>query len=141
MGNKILIIDDEADVVTYLTALLRSNDYKPFALTDVVSAMDRVQEINPDLICLDIMMPEETGLSFYSKLRKDSEYKHIPVIIISGVIQSGNFNIQSYARDNDIPQPEGCMEKPINVKEFLRTIKRLTSRKDRAGLESNYETD
>ena len=70
LNKKILIIDDEPDVITYLTAVLESNGYNSFAVSDITLATDKVREIHPDLICLDIVMPGETGISFYSKLRK-----------------------------------------------------------------------
>ena len=125
--KKILIIDDEADVITYLTMVLKSSDFDPYAIDNVVSAMNEVERIQPDLICLDIMMPGETGISFYKKLRKDRNFSHIPVIIISGVVQTGKFDFQSYVKDKSIPPPECYMEKPIDVDRYIRTIGELTS--------------
>jgi CheY-like chemotaxis protein len=125
MGKRILIVDDEADVVTYLTMILKSNNFEPYAIETVVSGMKEVERIKPDLICLDIMMPKETGISFYKKLRKSENYSHIPVIIVSGVVQSGKFDFRSFVKDKSIPPPERYMEKPIDVDEFIDTIDRL----------------
>ena len=68
-SKKILIIDDEPDVNTYLGAVLQSNGYETFSISDVENAMDKVKEIHPKLICLDIMMPKETGISFQTSKR------------------------------------------------------------------------
>jgi len=125
--KKILIIDDEPDVNTYLEAVLKSNGYETYSISDVENAMDRVKEIRPKLICLDIMMPRETGISFYSKLRKDKDLCKTPVIIISGVVESEKFNIHSFVSDKSIPAPECYMEKPINVEKFIKTVKQLTN--------------
>ncbi|HHI03313.1 MAG: hypothetical protein DRP51_05115 [Candidatus Zixiibacteriota bacterium] len=126
MKPKVLIIDDEADVIKYLTVVLKSNDFQPYSVNSIKDARAGIEKICPDLICLDIMMPEETGLSFYAKLKHDKKYRRIPVIIISGVVQPGDFDFRSYLSDNSIRPPEYFMEKPIDVKEFIDTIKRLT---------------
>jgi DNA-binding response OmpR family regulator len=127
LSTKILIIDDEPDVNTYLEAVLKSNGYETYSISNVESAMDRVREIHPKLICLDIMMPRETGISFYSKLRKDKDFCKTPVIIISGVVESDKFNIYSFVSDKSIPAPECYMEKPINVEKFIKKVKQLTN--------------
>jgi CheY-like chemotaxis protein len=124
-STKILIIDDEPDVNIYLETVLKSNGYETYSINDVTNAMERVREIQPKLICLDIMMPRETGISFYSKLRKDKDFCKTPVIIISGVVESEKFNIHSFVSDKSIPAPECYMEKPINVKKFINKVKQL----------------
>lgn len=123
--KKILIIDDEPDVNTYLEAVLKSNGYETYSISEVENALEKVKEIHPRLICLDIMMPKETGISFYSKLRKDKKFSKIPVIIISGVVESEKFSIHSFVSDKSIPAPECYMEKPINVENFIKKVKQL----------------
>ena len=125
--KKILIIDDEPDVNMYLEAVLESNGYETYSINDVSNAMERVKEIKPKLICLDIMMPRETGISFYSRLRKDEKFCKTPVIIISGVVESEKFNIHSFISDKSVSPPEYYMEKPINVEKFLNAVKQLTN--------------
>jgi CheY-like chemotaxis protein len=129
MKKKILIIDDEPDVITYLTAVLTSNGYETFSISDVRDAIESVEEVRPDLICLDIVMPRETGISFYSKLKEDSRFNRIPVIIVSGVVDKGKFDFHNYVNNNTLPLPEYCMEKPIDVDYFIKKIKDLTSKK------------
>ena len=125
--KKILIIDDEPDVNMYLEVVLESSGYETYSINNVSNAMERVKEIKPKLICLDIMMPRETGISFYSRLRKDEKYCKTPVIIISGVVESEKFNIHSFISDKSISPPEYYMEKPINVEKFLNAVKQLTN--------------
>ena len=79
-----------------------------------------------DLVCLDIMMPHETGISFFTKLRHEKDYQQIPVIIISGVVETEKFNFHSYVSDDSILPPESFMEKPINIKNFIAKIEQLT---------------
>jgi len=126
MQKKILIVDDEPDVVAYLTAVLETNGYKTYTASDIKTALQMLQKIHPALVCLDIVMPNETGISFYIKLKHEKDLRHIPVIIISGMIESGKFDFRSYVKDLSIPPPECYMEKPINVKDFVRNIEQLT---------------
>lgn len=124
-SKKILIIDDEPDVATYLSAVLEANGYKSYATSNIKTAMEKVKEIHPDLICLDIVMPEETGISFYTRLRQDMELKTIPVIIISGIVELEKFDFRSYTKDDSIPVPECYMEKPIDVEKYIKKVKQL----------------
>jgi CheY-like chemotaxis protein len=124
--KKILIVDDEPDVVAYLTTVLESNGYKSFSAGNIKSAMKLTQEIHPDLICLDIVMPNETGISFYVKLQQDKKFKNIPVIIISGIIESEKFDFRSYVKDTKIPPPECYMEKPLDINSFISNVEKLT---------------
>ena len=124
-SKKILIIDDEPDVVTYLSAVLEANGYKSYATGNTKTAMEKVKDIRPDLICLDIVMPQETGISFYTKLRLDKELKTIPVIIISGIVELEEFDFNTYTKDDSIPPPECYMEKPIDVEKYIKKVKQL----------------
>ena len=125
ISKKILIIDDEPDVVAYLSAVLEANGYKSYATGDIKTAMEQVKDIHPDLICLDIVMPEETGISFYTRLRQDNESKTTPVIIISGIVESEKFDFRTYTKDDSIQPPECYMEKPIDVDKFIETVNQL----------------
>jgi DNA-binding response OmpR family regulator len=125
MTNNILIIDDEQDVITYLMAVLEANGFNPYSCRDTKSAMEKLESISTDLVCLDIMMPRETGISFYTKLKQSEKYKNIPIIIISGAIESGNFDFRNYVSDISIPEPEYYFEKPIDVNEFIGKINEL----------------
>jgi len=127
MRKKVLIIDDEHDVMTYLVAVLDSNNYDPYSADSVQSGFLMLEEVKPDLICLDIMMPKESGISMYRRLKNDPTYKDIPVIIISGVKQENEFDFRSYVPDRTIPAPDCFMEKPIDVDRYIRTIGELIS--------------
>ena len=84
MAKKILIIDDDPVVVKYLETLFTDNGYETASASDANSGFEAVQRENPDLITLDLQMPDEWGPRFYRKLSK-SEYKDTPVIVISGI--------------------------------------------------------
>jgi len=90
MAKKhVLVVDDEQDIVEFLTQLLEDNGYEVTSANDGLAAMNLVQEKKPDVILLDLQMPEETGTGLYRKLQHKKEFKDIPVIIISGL--AGNY--------------------------------------------------
>ena len=127
MDRKVLIIDDEPDVVKYLTEILKDNGYTTYSADNVDLGWEIMEEIIPDLICLDIMMPKESGISMYVKIRKDERFKHIPVLIISGVVQEDEFNFRSYVPDKSIPPPNYFFEKPISIARFMKIVNKFIS--------------
>jgi len=127
MAGKILIVDDESDIATYLATVLKANGFVPTVARNAQAAFRVVHELHPDLISLDIMMPRESGIALYKKLKGNHATATIPVIIVSGVEQEGKFDFRSYVPDESIPEPECFMEKPIDVNEYVRTIRQITS--------------
>ena len=85
MAKKILIIEDDPIVARYLDRLFTDNGYETCTATSSMEGLEVVKEEKPDLISLDLMMPGEWGPRFYRKLRKDEEFKDIPVIVVSGI--------------------------------------------------------
>ena len=125
VDKVILIVDDEADVIAYLTAVLDNYDCRIYSANNAEDGFNKAMELHPDLICLDIMMPEESGISLYTKLRNSKKMCDIPVIIISGVEQAHEFDFFKFVNDRSIPPPEHYFEKPIDVDEFCNVVNRL----------------
>lgn len=126
MAKTILIIEDEPDVSEYIETVLMAHGYNAVSCQTVADALRTAEADPPDLICLDIMMPQETGISFYTRAKKSSALKNIPVVIVSGAIQQGEFDFRSYVPDINVPEPECYIEKPIIIDKFIETIGRLT---------------
>ncbi len=125
MSYKVLIVDDEPDVASYLAAILRANGHSPVIAHSVDEGLAKLEESRPDIICLDIMLPKESGVSMYINVRQNEETRDIPVIVISGVELEGQFDFSSFLPNETLPPPECFMEKPIKVDEFVATIERL----------------
>lgn len=120
MTKKILIVDDEADVRTYLEVLFQENGYETALAADGDEAMPKAREFEPDLISLDIIMPRETGQKFYRELVKDPKLSKTPVIILSGVTRYKEL----FSRDHKtMPKPFAFVEKPIDKDELLKKVK------------------
>jgi CheY-like chemotaxis protein len=118
----ILIVDDEQDIRTYLSTLLEDQGYETIQAKDGGEAMQKMREASPDLITLDISMPEKSGIRFYREIRMDERWKHIPVIVVTGVSEDMKTFISSR---HQVPAPEGFVSKPIDQKEILDFVRSL----------------
>jgi len=85
MTKKILVIDDDPNIVEYLVELFRDNGYETCSAADGMEGLEKVKNEKPDLITLDLDMPERWGTIMHRRLQKDEEIKDIPVIVISGL--------------------------------------------------------
>lgn len=88
MAHKILIIDDDPVIVTYLSSLFENNGYQVAVASNGIEGAEVVKKNRPDLITLDLDMPREWGPRFYRKLTKDKALRDIPVVVISGLPSS-----------------------------------------------------
>src|SRR4030042_3673107 len=83
--KKAVVIDDEPDILVYLSTALENNGFEVFSISNSNEGIRIIREYVPDLLCLDILMPGKTGLSIYNEIKKDKQLADIPVIIISGL--------------------------------------------------------
>jgi CheY-like chemotaxis protein len=125
MAKSIMIIDDEPDVRKYLTTLLEDNDYQTFAAASSEEGYNTIKKEHPDLICLDIMMPSESGISLYKRILSDETCKNIPVLLISAITRERDFVLKDFSLDSTLPDPIGFLEKPINPTTFINKIKSI----------------
>ena len=126
--KKILVVDDEPYVVIYLETLLQDNGFDTVSASNGKEGMEKVKADRPDLVCLDITMPEESGVRLYRDLKEDPSLRSIPVIIVTGVTGYGGDpqglkNFLSTRRQ--FPPPEAFFSKPIDRPEFLAAVRRL----------------
>ena len=89
--NSILIVDDDVAILMELTSILRS-DYKLYVVCDGASALEKANESLPDLIMLDVFMPDMSGFEVISELKKIERTKSIPVILMTGLSEEDSKN-------------------------------------------------
>jgi CheY-like chemotaxis protein len=112
MGHTVLVVDDEPDVRTFLVAVLKKRGYTTFSAGDGREAFTVLQREKPDLVILDLQMPNQTGTDFYRRLTKDKELCHTPVIVVSGLA----------GRHLAVREPVAVFDKPIDPDEFGETV-------------------
>ena len=120
--KKILIIDDEEDVITYLTALFAYNNFYVISAPNGREGVQKAQTEKPDIITLDISMPEESGVKALRELQNSIDTKNIPIIIITGVAADLKRFIKSHKQ---IGMPKGFFEKPVDREALLKKINEL----------------
>jgi CheY-like chemotaxis protein len=120
--KTVLIIDDEPDTVTYFSSLLEDNGYAVVTAQNGAEAIERVKDARPDLITLDITMPETSGVRCYRDLREHEAWRSIPVIMVTGV--SGDFQTFISSRKH-LPPPDGYLSKPVDETELLALVRKL----------------
>lgn len=112
MAKKILIIDDDPEIVSYLKDIFHEAGYATVSAKDGVEGLEVAQVQAPDLITLDMEMPGRGGALFYVKLRQEPRLADIPVVIISGAPR-----VQSVGKDVPV------LTKPIDPVKTLRVVK------------------
>lgn len=122
MSKKILVVDDEKDVVFYLSAILEDKGFNVSTAKDGIEAVNAVKSTMPDLVLLDITMPNQSGVKVYRQIKENDALKAIPVIIISGILSEFK---QFISTRKQVPPPEGYLEKPVSPSDVLCEVQRL----------------
>lgn len=132
MPKKILVVDDEKDIVEMLKYNLEKEGYTVFTALNGKRAIEQAQENKPNLILLDIMMPEMDGWEVCKQLMKDEKTSTIPVIFLT-------------AKGSEVDEVVGLelgaddyIVKPISIRKLIARIKTALRRKEK--LETPGET-
>jgi CheY-like chemotaxis protein len=123
-GYKIPGVDDKADILTFISTALEDQVATVIQASDGGEALEVALKEKPDLMTLDISMPEKSGIKFYREMKADDRWKQIPIIIVTGVSEDFRKFISSR---HQVPPPEGYLSKPINREEILELVKKFTS--------------
>lgn len=128
MAKKVLVVDDELDMRTFITTLLETEGFRPLSAEDGIKGLELAREKRPALIILDVMMPRESGVSMYREIKNDPELKNIPVIMLSALAKKTFFHSQKVLNEykgEQIPEPEAYIEKPPEPDELLAAINQV----------------
>jgi len=120
--KTILIVDDEPDVRDLISTTLKDNGFTTVMAVDGVDALEKVNAGRPDLITLDISMPEKSGVKFYREMKESDQWKTIPIIIVTGVTDEFKRFISTRRQ---VPPPEGYLSKPFDEHEVLGLVQKL----------------
>jgi CheY-like chemotaxis protein len=118
--KKIMVVDDEPDILTYLAAIFEDNGFETITADSGVQAVALAGSEKPDLITLDITMPDQSGVRTYLDIKGDPDLAKIPIIVITAMVDSEESFLNAL---NGGPQPVQFLYKPINTKELLRLAK------------------
>ncbi len=123
MKPKVLIIEDNEHNIYLLTFILEHNGCEVFQARDGLEGIRLSQKVHPDLILLDIQLPEMDGYAVANRLRSDSTFTDIPIIAVTSHAMVG---------DREKTIEAGCtsyIEKPINPETFIKEIQKYLPRR------------
>jgi DNA-binding response OmpR family regulator len=146
MAKQVLIIDDDRNLVEYLSVALSDNGYDPVSAYDGNEGLQKVRQAKPDLIVLDVMMPKRSGFVVFNELKMDEQYREIPIIMLTAV--SGIMDeLESHKdetfeqpyeplretvtkkirqlREEGLVKPEMFMDKPVDPVPFVAKVRQL----------------
>jgi two-component system cell cycle response regulator DivK len=119
MPKKILIVEDNDLNLKLFRDLLGANGYETYETKEGIEAISLTRNVQPDLIIMDIQLPEISGLDITRKIKADSDICHVPIIAVTAFAMKD---------DEDKILAAGCeayLSKPIAIDDFLKTIRRF----------------
>lgn len=126
---KVLIIDDDQDIIDSLTLVLEASGYEVHAKPDVEDVVQAVMDVHPDAVILDIMFPEDpqAGFTAARELAQSERVRHIPVLLLSAVNVRSNlaFGFSEADISDDFMPVQAFLDKPVEPKVLLAKLKEL----------------
>ncbi len=121
--KKILVVDDESDVTELLAYHLKAKGFSVEAVNNPNSSIGLARTFLPDLVILDVMMPELNGIQICRMLRADPKLKRVPVIFLTAKAEESD-RIQGFetGADDYIPKPFSAKEVVLRVQSILRRV-------------------
>ena len=127
MSKKVLVVDDDPDVRSFVLTVLEENQYIPLVAQDGVEGFEIIEKQKPDLVILDVLMPRGSGIRLYRKLKTDDNLNHIPVIMFTGIALRSFLKSQKALAEfngGEVPRPDIYLEKPVEPEELIAAIKK-----------------
>ena len=123
---RILVVDDDPDVLEYVSSFLEDNGYEVFVAARASSALAALDHSPPDAVLLDVLLPGRSGLKLLTTIRHDARYADLPVVMVTGNDRLLEDDCQSYLGSHDeIRGPDGVLGKPIDRGALLRMLAHL----------------
>ena len=125
MSYKILVVDDDVDVLDSRKIVLEHNNYEVLTATNIHVADEILKREKIDLIILDVMMENDSdGFNFAQQVKNDEKFTKIPIILATAVNQRTKFRFD-IEKDGAFMPVEKFMEKPIDPDDLIVTIRGL----------------
>ena len=121
---KLLVVDDDPDILDAITTILGTQPYSIDTARDGVECMDKVREDTPDLIILDLLMPRKDGFAVVRELRQNPRYAKVPILILTSVREDASR--RRYELETGLAMDvQDYVEKPISPMELIDRVKSL----------------
>src|SRR3989338_1030904 len=126
--SKILIIDDDPDIVEAMRVVLESRDYQVNSAKSGQEGLKKVKTVKPDLIILDIMMETgDAGFEVAREIKKD--YQDIPILMLTAIKEKTGLGFKNEAGDEVWLPVDDYVEKPLKPEELISKVEALLKKK------------
>lgn len=115
--TKVVVVDDNHIELEMLNNMLTDSGHEVVSLSSAHSIEKICEEVNPECVILDLMMPHKNGIEIYCQLQSNEQTKHIPVIFVTG---SGSLRQQCSSISN---QTATYLEKPVDQSVLMRKVR------------------
>ena len=131
-GKRILVVDDDPDILDAISLILESQGYEVIFAHDGQECLDKLVSEKPDLMILDLLMPKMDGFAVYKEFQspKWSEYRGMPILILSSVREEASRRRYELETGQQL-KPDEYIEKPILPEVLLDCVEKLLKRKQR----------
>lgn len=118
--KTIAYIEDDPDMIDLVSIILQKHGYRVAGFTESREIIHNLEDVHPELILLDLMMPHVDGIEVYREIKGREGMEDIPVIIISAMKRA----VEEIEREGSI-KVEACLVKPFTIGELLETVNRV----------------
>ena len=123
---RILIVDDDPDITEVMRVVLENQGYSVDSAEDGAEAIEQMKAVKPDLIILDVMMnTTNEGFLLSRELKKDPEYKDIPVLMVTAIKEKTGIDFKPAAGDESWLPVEEYLDKPVKPEVLLDKVRAL----------------
>ncbi len=131
VSAKILVVDDDPDFTETVKVILESKQYAVVTAADRTEGMEKISTEKPDLLILDVMMSTwQDGFEMARELKKDTEFKDMPILMVTGVEERSGIEFKSTAGDPTWCPVDGFLDKPVESGILLAEVRKLLTKKD-----------
>ena len=139
VDKTVLVVDDEPDVVRFLSMALEDNGFTVITAKDGLEGLEKARKFKPDLISMDLVMPKHSGARMYRELQKDAVLKKIPVLIVTGHAHDdlGKADLEELTMSG----PGIYLEKPVKPASYVGNVCRMLGLPDENASASKGDAD
>jgi CheY-like chemotaxis protein len=126
--KRILFVEDEMDIRFFISTVLKTEGYEAIPARNALEGIEKARALAPDLVIMDVMMPQAGGVTLFQEMRRDERLKHIPVIMLTGVSQKAfTHHLRMLTVRDGVPlaPPDAYIEKPLEPARLVQTIRSL----------------
>jgi len=127
MARKILLVDDDSDFVEAVTMILKPKKFEVIVAYDGKEGIEKVKTERPDLVVLDVMMPEKDGYTVCRELKSDPKWSHIPILLLTAVashVPTTRFTQQMGMET----EADDYIDKPVEPEVLVKRIETLLAK-------------